>query len=34
VAEPRIAELAREVIERRSRAETFGPDANRAGSDS
>jgi proteasome beta subunit len=34
VAEPRIAELAREVIERRSRAGTFGPDANRAGSDS
>jgi proteasome beta subunit len=34
VAEPRIAELAREVIERRSRAETFGPDVNRAGSDS
>jgi proteasome beta subunit len=34
VAEPRIAELAREVIERRSRAQTFGPDANRAGSDS
>jgi proteasome beta subunit len=34
VAEPRIAELAREVIERRSRADTFGPDANRAGSDS
>ena len=34
VAEPRIAELAREVIERRSRADTFGPDADRAGSDS
>jgi proteasome beta subunit len=34
VAEPRIAELAREVIERRSRAQAFGPDANRAGSDS
>ncbi len=34
VAEPRIAELAREVIERRSRATTFGPDADRAGSDS
>jgi proteasome beta subunit len=34
VAEPRIAELAREVIERRSRPQTFGPDANRAGSDS
>jgi proteasome beta subunit len=33
VAEPRIAELAREVIERRSRADTFGPDADRAGSD-
>jgi proteasome beta subunit len=34
VAERRIAELAREVIERRSRAATFGPDADRAGSDS
>jgi proteasome beta subunit len=34
VAEPRIAELAREVIERRSRTDTFGPDADRAGSDS
>ena len=34
VAEPRIAELAREVIERRTRADTFGPDADRAGSDS
>ncbi|MDT5410981.1 MAG: proteasome beta subunit [Mycobacterium sp.] len=34
VAEPRIAELSREVIERRSRADTFGPDANRAGNDS
>jgi len=34
VAEPRIAELAREVIARRSRADTFGPDADRAGSDS
>jgi proteasome beta subunit len=34
VPEQRIAELAREVIERRSRAETFGPDAERAGSDS
>jgi proteasome beta subunit len=34
VAEPRIAELAREVIEMRSRADTFGPDADRAGSDS
>ena len=34
VAEQRIAELAREVIERRSRTNTFGPDADRAGSDS
>jgi proteasome beta subunit len=34
VAEQRIAELAREVIQRRSRADTFGPDADRAGSDS
>jgi proteasome beta subunit len=34
VAEQRIAELAREVIERRSRAETFVPDAERAGTDS
>ena len=34
VAEPRIAELAREVIENRSRTDTFGSDANRAGSDS
>jgi len=34
VPEQRIAELAREVIERRSRAGTFGPDAGRAGSDS
>jgi proteasome beta subunit len=34
VAEQRIAELAREVIERRSRADTFGSDADRAGSDS
>jgi proteasome beta subunit len=34
VAEPRIAELAREVIEQRSRTDTFGPDADRAGSDS
>jgi proteasome beta subunit len=34
VPEPRIAELAREVIERRSRADTFGPDADRSGSDS
>jgi proteasome beta subunit len=34
VAEPRIAELAREVIQRRSRVDTFGPDADRAGSDS
>jgi proteasome beta subunit len=30
----RIAELAREVIERRSRADTFGLDAGHAGSDS
>jgi proteasome beta subunit len=29
VPESRIAELAREVIERRSRADTFGPDAHR-----
>ena len=34
VAEQRIAELARDVIERRSRADTFGSDADRAGSDS
>jgi proteasome beta subunit len=34
VSEQRIAELARDVIERRSRADTFGPDAERAGSDS
>jgi proteasome beta subunit len=34
VPEQRIAELAREVIERRSRADTFGPDGERAGSDS
>jgi proteasome beta subunit len=34
VPEQRIAELARKVIERRSRADTFGPDAERAGSDS
>jgi len=34
VPEQRIAELAREVIERRSRTDTFGPDAERAGSDS
>jgi proteasome beta subunit len=34
VTEQRIAELAREVIQRRSRADTFGPDAERAGSDS
>ncbi|MGO8964606.1 proteasome subunit beta [Mycobacterium sp.] len=34
VAERRIAELAREVIETRSRADTFGPDADHAGSDS
>jgi proteasome beta subunit len=33
VAEQRIAELSREVIERRSRADTFGSDADRAGSD-
>jgi proteasome beta subunit len=34
VAEQRIAELSREVIQRRSRGDTFGPDADRAGSDS
>ena len=34
VAERRIAELARGVIETRSRADTFGPDADHAGSDS
>jgi proteasome beta subunit len=34
VPEQRIAELAREVIERRSRADTFGRDAEREGSDS
>ncbi len=34
VAEQRIAELAREVIKRRSRADTFGPDADSTGSDS
>jgi proteasome beta subunit len=34
VAEQRIAEFAREVIERRSRADTFGPNAGHAGSDS
>jgi proteasome beta subunit len=34
VSERRIAELAREVIRTRSRADTFGPDADRAGSDS
>jgi proteasome beta subunit len=34
VPEQRIAELAREVIERRSRADTFGPDTERAGTDS
>ena len=34
VAQQRIAELAREVIKRRSRADTFGPDADRTGSDS
>ena len=31
VGEPRIAELAREVIESRSRADTFGPDADDQG---
>ena len=34
VAEQRIAELSREVIQRRPRVDTFGPDADRAGSDS
>jgi proteasome beta subunit len=34
VGEQRIAELAREVIRTRSRADTFGTDADRAGSDS
>jgi proteasome beta subunit len=34
VGEQRIAELAREVIQTRSRTDTFGPDADRAGSDS
>jgi proteasome beta subunit len=34
VPEQRIAELAREVIESRSRADTFGPDAKRSRSDS
>jgi len=34
VGEQRIAELAREVIQARSRTDTFGPDADRAGSDS
>jgi proteasome beta subunit len=34
VSEQRIAELARDVIRKRSRADTFGPDADRAGSDS
>jgi proteasome beta subunit len=34
VPEQRIAELAREVIESRSRADTFGPDAERRRSDS
>ncbi|UQX09391.1 proteasome subunit beta [Candidatus Mycobacterium methanotrophicum] len=34
VPERRIAELAREVIQRRSRADTFGPDAEGTGSDS
>jgi proteasome beta subunit len=34
VGEQRIAELAREVIQARSRADTFAPEAHRAGSDS
>jgi proteasome beta subunit len=34
VPDQRVAELAREVIERRSRADTFGPDAERSKSDS
>jgi len=34
VAERRIAELAREVIETRSRPDTFGPGADRAGGES
>jgi len=34
VGEQRIAELAREVIQARSRADTLGPEADRAGSDS
>jgi len=34
VPEQRIAQLAREVIERRSRADTFGSDTERGGSDS
>jgi len=34
VAERRIAEIAREVIQKRSRADTFGSDADRAESDS
>jgi proteasome beta subunit len=34
VGEQRIAELAREVIRTRSRGDTFGPDADRTGSDS
>ena len=34
VSEQRIAELAREVIESRSRADTFGPDAERSQADS
>jgi proteasome beta subunit len=34
VAERRIAELAREVIETRSRPDAFGPDVDRAGGDS
>ncbi len=33
VPEQRIADLAREIIERRSRADTFGPDAERSESD-
>ena len=34
VAEQRIAQFAREVIQTRSRADTFGPDADRSESDS
>ena len=30
VSEPRIAQIAREVIESRSRADTFGPDDGKA----